>query len=56
MSYSYQNFKQEMQELFQIRYQKKKDLLAKTDGPTMRVAAIQISRRVDEDDAPLTQN
>jgi hypothetical protein len=56
MSYSYQNFKQEIQELFQIRYQKKKDLLAKTDGPTMRVAAIQISRRVDEDDAPLTQD
>jgi hypothetical protein len=33
-----------------VQYLKKKDLLAKTSGPPLRVAAMHISRRISEVD------
>jgi hypothetical protein len=49
MSFGYTDFKRQMEAVYMVGYSKK-DLMAKTKGPQMRVNAIKISRRVSEDD------
>lgn len=44
MGYSFEQFKKEMERKYHVEYLKKKDLLAKTKGPEMRVAAMRISK------------
>jgi hypothetical protein len=50
MSFSYATFKGQLERLFNVSYVQRKDLMAKTDGPHMRVAAMRISRRITETD------
>ena len=47
-SFSYSMFKRQLEENHVIGYQPKKDMLAKTDAPPMRVAVMKISRKVTE--------
>ena len=54
MSFSYNTFKEQLSRSFRLSYVQRKDLLAKTDGPPMRVRALQITRRTDEEDDVLT--
>ena len=49
MSFGYTDFKRQMEALYMVSYSKK-DLMSKTKGPQMRVNAMKISRRIDEDD------
>lgn len=51
MSFGYSEFKKQMESLkhFSVKYLKK-NMLAKTKGPSMRVNVMQISRRIDEED------
>lgn len=44
MGFSFEQFKKEMERKYHVEYLKKKDLLAKTKGPEMRVAAMRISK------------
>ena len=44
VGYSFEEFKKEMERKYHVEYLKKKDLLAKTKGPEMRVAAMRISK------------
>jgi hypothetical protein len=44
IGYSFEQFKKEMERKYHVEYLKKKDLLAKTKGPEMRVAAMRISK------------
>ena len=48
MSFGYTDFKRQMEDKYSVSYVKK-DLMAKTKGPQMRVNAIKISRKVDEE-------
>jgi hypothetical protein len=52
MSFGYSNFKAQMERLkgYMVSYHEKKNLLAKTKGPSMRVNVMKISRRVDASD------
>jgi hypothetical protein len=50
MSFGYADFKTQLETQFRVAYVKK-DMLAKTNGPTMRVNVMHISRRSDEIDA-----
>ena len=52
MSFGYANFKAQMERLkgYMVSYHEKKNLLAKTKGPSMRVNVMKISRRVDASD------
>jgi hypothetical protein len=54
MSFSYAAFKDQLSRTFKISFLHRKDLMAKTDGPPMRVSAIQISSRADDADNILT--
>ena len=49
-SFSYTALKRQLEKDFTVQYLKKKDLLAKTSGPPLRVAAMHISRRISEVD------
>lgn len=49
MSFGYTDFKRQMEAMYMVSYSKK-DLMSKTKGPQMRVNAMKISRRIDEDD------
>jgi hypothetical protein len=49
MSFGYADFKRQMEAAYMVSYSKK-DLMSKTKGPQMRVNAMKISRRIDEDD------
>ena len=49
MSFGYADFKKQMERQYLVSYVPKKDLMAKTNGPQMRVAVMKISRREDED-------
>ena len=44
MSFGYVNFKRQMEALHSVSYMPRKDMMAKTDGPPMRVAVMKISR------------
>jgi hypothetical protein len=46
MSFSYTNFKSDIAKLFTVTFISKKDMMSKTEGPPMRVAAIKISRHI----------
>ena len=52
LSFSYTAFKRQLEadREIQISYIQKKDMLAKTDGPPMRVSAMRITRPIKEDD------
>jgi len=54
MSFGYSDFKNQIEKKYRVSY-KKKDMLAKTKGPTMRVNAMQISRKEDEDSIPVEE-
>jgi len=49
MSFGYSNFKRQMEAMkeYKIEYLEKKNILAKTRGPSMRVNVMKISRRAD---------
>ena len=49
MSFGYADFKTQMERLYQATYMKK-DLMARTKGPQMRVKTMRISRRIDDED------
>ena len=44
MGFSFEQFKRDMERKYHVEYLQKKDLLAKTKGPEMRVAAMRISK------------
>ena len=48
MSFSYTNLKKQLEALFTVSYVPKKDMMAKTDAPPMRVSAMKISRKINE--------
>jgi hypothetical protein len=52
MSFGYADFRKQMELMYHISYSKK-DLMSKTKGPQMRVNAMRISRKVEEDPVPL---
>ena len=57
MSFGYADFKKQMEAQFKVTYTKK-DMLAKTNGPSMRVNVMHITRpadTIDEDSLPLGQ-
>jgi hypothetical protein len=49
MSFGYSSFKRGLEDLFVVEYMKK-DMMAKTKGPQMRVQVMKIRRRVEEVD------
>jgi hypothetical protein len=55
MSFSYNTFREQIAKEFIVGYVQRKDLLAKTDGPPMRVTAIKITRRADDIDDAILQ-
>ena len=59
MSFSYNTFKEELRVLYPISYITKKDMMAKTEAPPMRVAVMKITKRTYDDDplpAPVIQH
>ena len=50
MSFGYTNFKRQLQDQFTVSYVSKKDMMAKTSAPPMRVSAMKISRSITEAD------
>ena len=55
MSFGYADFKKQMEAQFKVTYTKK-DMLAKTNGPSMRVNVMHITRpadSIDEDSLPM---
>jgi hypothetical protein len=50
MSFGYSDFKRQLEGLFVVTHIAKKDMMAKTKGPQMRVPVLKITRRIDEDD------
>ncbi len=55
MSFSFATFTKQISEMFAVSHIPRKDMLAKTDGPPMRVSAMKISRRVSELDDVILQ-
>jgi hypothetical protein len=49
-SFGYATLKQQLEAQFVVSYLVRKDMMAKTNGPAMRVNVIKISRRTDEFD------
>ena len=56
MSFGYSNFKAALEKQFTVSYIAKKDLLAKTSGPALRVSVIKITRRIDDVDETITHS
>ena len=50
MSFGYADFKRQLEEQFNVSYMPKKDMMARTKGPQMRVPVLKITRRMDEED------
>lgn len=48
MSFSYNTFREQIAKQFITSFVTRKDMMAKTDGPPMRVNAIKITRRADD--------
>ena len=53
MSFGYTNFKRQLEDEFTVSYVTKKDMMAKTSAPPMRVSAMHISRKITESDEAL---
>jgi hypothetical protein len=53
MSFGYTNFKRQLEDEFTVSYVTKKDMMAKTSAPPMRVSAMHISRKITESDETL---
>lgn len=53
MSFGYDNFKRQIANEFTVSYVLKKDMMARTSAPPMRVSAMHISRKVTESDEAL---
>ena len=51
-SFGYSDFKKQLEAAYHVTYNKK-DLMAKTKGPPMRVNAMKISRKIEEDSVSL---
>lgn len=49
MSFGYADFKRQLEALFSVTQMPKKDMMARTKGPQMRVSVLRISRRIDEE-------
>jgi hypothetical protein len=50
MSFGYSDFKRQLELMCAVTHMPKKDMMAKTKGPQMRVPVLKITRRIDEDD------
>jgi len=50
MSFGYADFKRQMEQKNAVSYVTRKDMMARTNGPQMRIAAMKISRREEEAD------
>jgi hypothetical protein len=50
MSFGYADFKRQLEGMFAVTHMQKKDLMAKTKGPQMRVSVLKITRKEDEDE------
>jgi uncharacterized protein (DUF927 family) len=50
MSFGYSDFKRQMEQKNAVSYVTRKDMMARTTGPQMRVSAMKISRREEEAD------
>jgi Domain of unknown function (DUF927) len=50
MSFGFADFKRQLEKVFTVSYMARKDLMAKTKGPQMRVSVVKISRRIDDDE------
>jgi len=50
MSFGYSDFKRQLEGQFTVSYMPKKDMMARTKGPQMRVATLKISRRIEDDE------
>jgi hypothetical protein len=48
MSFSYNTFREQISKLFITNFMQRKDMMAKTDGPPMRVNTVKITRRADD--------
>ena len=55
MSFSYNTFKADITKHFIVNYVPKKDMMAKTEGPPMRVAAIRVSMPTDQIDESILE-
>ena len=53
-SFGYSDFKKQLEAAYHVTYNKK-DLMAKTKGPPMRVNAMKISRKIEEDTVSVEQ-
>jgi hypothetical protein len=56
MSFSYATFKQDIAQSFIVLQVPKKDMLAKTDGPPMRVATLRLSANMSTLDDSVLQS
>jgi hypothetical protein len=55
MSFSYTTFRDQISKQFITSFMQRKDMMAKTDGPPMRVSAVKITRRADDVDDVILQ-
>jgi hypothetical protein len=55
MSFSYSTFREQISAQFIVSFMQRKDMLAKTDGPPMRVSAVKITRRAEDVDDVILQ-
>jgi hypothetical protein len=56
MSFSYATFKQEIAQSFIVHQVPKKDMMARTDGPPMRVATLRLSANMSTLDDSILQS
>mgnify|MGYP002654422098 CR=1 FL=1 len=50
LSFGYADFKRQLESMFNVSYMPKKDMMARTKGPQMRVPVLKITRRMDEEE------
>jgi hypothetical protein len=50
MSFGYADFKRQLESMFAVSHMQKKDLMAKTKGPQMRVSVLKVTRKVDDEE------
>jgi hypothetical protein len=55
MSFGYNTFKAEISKHFVVNFVPKKNMLAKTEAPPMRVASVRISMPIDSIDDAIRQ-
>jgi hypothetical protein len=54
LSFGYSDFKKQLEQLFNVSYMAKKDMMSRTKGPNMRVPVLKITRRIDEEELTST--